>query len=129
MLLAVHLTDVLGDALGVLLVGDDEEGLTSLGDAAQTCDLHRLRGARRGHIDAAMIDHVTHAAILLTDDDDVTDAQGAALNEDRGQGAAAFIESRLDDDALSVAIGASGQLADLGLEEQGLHELVDVDAF
>ena len=73
------------------------------------------------------VEHGAHAAIGETGHEGVADAQGAARDEHRGHGATAAVELGLEDVAGCEGVGIGLQLEDVGLEENGLEQVVDAD--
>ena len=58
-------------------------------------------------------------------DERVADAQRAALDQDRDDGAAAGVELGLDDDAARLGVGVGDELLELGDDEDRLEQLVE----
>ena len=88
----------------------------------------RGRGAGFGDLLAAIIEHGADLAEGVADDVAVTDAEGAVLHEDGGDGAAAAVELGFDDGADSGTVGRSLLLVGVGDVEDHLLETVEIDA-
>ena len=74
---------------------------------------------------AEIVDQRAHAPPGRTGDDDVADAQGAALDQHGADRTAAALELGLDDDAFGGAIRVGPQIQQLGLQADRLEQLVD----
>src|SRR5690606_21019983 len=88
-------------------------------------------GTRRvslGDLVAGLVEHGTHTAVGRAGDDRVAHPQGAALDEDRGNGATTTVEVRLDDQTLGVLrrVGTQVQRR-VGGQHDGLEQLVEVE--
>ena len=116
---------VVGDLARAALVLDHGERVARLrrGVEAQDLDRHGRPGLRHGL--AALVDQRAHAAPGAAGDDDVADAQRAALHQHGADRAAAALELGLDDDALGGAVRVGLQVQQLGLQEDGLEQLVE----
>ena len=77
----LHLA-VLGDALGLVAVGHDEEGVARIGHAFEAEDFDRGRGAGFGDGAAAVVEHGADLAEGVADDVAVAGAERAVLHED-----------------------------------------------
>ena len=62
------------------------------------------------------------------DDDDIADAQRAGLHQHGRDGTAAAVERGLDHDAARAAVRVGLELFEVGFEQHGLEQLVDVVA-
>ena len=107
---------------------DDGEAVAGIRRALETERLDRHRGA--GFLDrrAMVVDQRTDPAPFGTGDEDVADAQRSALNEHGGDRAAALVEPGFDHRALGRAIGVGPEIEQLGLEQDGLEQLVEIGA-
>ena len=74
----------------------------------------------------ARVDQRTDTAIGRAGDDGVARMQRAALHEHGGHRAAALVEVRLDDEAGGQSIGVRAKLEHVGLQQDGLEQVVDV---
>src|SRR6056297_1290693 len=127
LLLRLALT-IVGDLARLGLAVDDVQHVAGLGRALQAQHLDRRRGA--GLVDplALVVDQRAHPAPLLADDEDVAALQRAPLHQHRRHRAAARVQLRLDHGALGGAAGVGLQLQDLGLQRDGLEQLVQARA-
>ena len=113
---------------GQLLVGHGVERSAGGRGLAEAGDLHGHAGARLGDALALVVDHGTDAAHGGARDDNVALMQGAVLDQQGGHGAAALVQTGLDDGALCGAVGVGLQLAHLGGKSQHLQQVVDAHA-
>ena len=63
---------------------------------------------------------------MRTSDDELPDAQSAALDQHGRDRAAAAIEPRLDDGALGAAVGIGGEVEQFGLQRDRLEQFVEI---
>ena len=121
---AVPVLALLGDGAGRLLVGGHHEAVAGLGDVVQAEDLHGH--GRPGLLDllAEVVDQRPHATPGRAGHEGLADLEGAALHEDVGDGAAADVEVRLEDDAGGAAVGVGPEVLDVGHKEERLEEVV-----
>ncbi len=118
----------MSDALGLVAVCHDEEGIACVGHALETEDLDWSGGAGFGDGAATVVEHGADLAVGVADDVAVAGAQGAVLYENAGDGAAAAIELGFDDGADGRAIGLGLGCVDVGDEADHLFEKVETDA-
>ena len=118
---------VLSDALRLVAVGHDEEGVACVGHAFEAEDLNRSGRAGFGDGTAAVVEHGTDLAEGVADDVGIAGAESPVLHEDRGDGAAAAIEFGLDDGAYGGTVGLGLLFVDVGDEADHLFEFVEVD--
>ena len=76
---------------------------------------------------AARVDERTHAAVGRARDDGVAGVQRTAVDEHRRNRATALVEVRLDDVAGCLGIGVRLELEHVGLQKDGLEQVVDVE--
>ncbi len=122
----LHLA-VLSDALGLVAVGHDEEGVACVGHAFEAEDFDRGGGTGFGDGAATIVEHGADLAEGVADDVAVAGAEGSVLHEDAGDCAAAAIELGFDDGADGGTVGLGLLLVDVGDEADHLFELVEVD--
>lgn len=108
------------------VVLDDDKLVARFRHAGEAENFDRNCGACFLHVLAALVLERAHATPFAARDDDVADAQRTALNENRGDGATALVELRLDHRAVGGAIGVRLQIQHFGLEEDRLLQLVEV---
>ena len=117
---------VVGDLAGAAFVLDDRERSPASGRRVEAQDLDRHRRPGLRHVRAAIVDERAHAAPRAAGDDDVADAQGAALDQHGADRTAAALQLGLDDDAFGGAVRVGLQVQDLGLQVDRLEQLVEV---
>ena len=117
---------LLGQLAGIALVLEHAELVAGGGHRVQAQDLHRVGGLRLGDVLAARVHQSAHAAVGRAGHHDVAGVQGAALDEHRGHGAPALVQVRLDDEAGGRSVGVGLQLQHVGLQDDGLQQVVDV---
>ena len=117
---------LLGELAGAAVVLDHLDALAGLADALEAEHLDRVAGPRLLEAGAGVVLHRPHLAPLRPGDDRVADVQRAALDQDRGDRAAARVEVRLDHRAGGGRVGVRLQLLDLGDQEDVLEQLVEV---
>ena len=100
----LHLA-VLGDALGLVAIGDDQEGVAGVGHGfeAENFDGGGWAGFFEGA--AAVVEHGADLAEGVADDVAVVEVEGSVLDEDGGDGAAAAVELGFNDGADGLAAG------------------------
>ena len=103
----LHLA-VLGNALGLVAVRHDQEGVAGVRHAFETEDFDRGRRPGFGDGASAIVEHGADLAEGVADDVAVASSQGSVLDQDRGDSAAAAIELGFDD-------GTDGGTLGLGL--------------
>jgi hypothetical protein len=123
----LHLA-VLRDALGLVAVGYNEEGVAGVGHGFEAEDFDGCGWA--GFFDgaAAVVEHGANFAEGVADDIAVVEAKGSVLNEDGGHCAAAAIELGLDDAADGLAAWGCLGRADVGDEADHFKQQVEVDS-
>ena len=123
---AAALAALLGGLAGDALVVDDAAVLAGSRRLVEAEDLDGH--ARSGLADALAVVVVQRLDLApgVAGDDGVADVQRAALDEHRGDGAAADVEPRLDDDAAGGRVRVRLQLEHVGLQQQHLEQLVEV---
>ena len=90
---------MLGDLARLALALHRQQFIPGIGRRGKTEHHDRHRGRGLLHRNAILIEHRAYPAELATGDDRVTHAQRAALDQHRGDRAAALLHARLDDDA------------------------------
>src|SRR5439155_23063249 len=114
----------LREIAGHALVLDDACKLAGRRRTIEAEYLDRVTRARRWKLLALVVVEGAHLAPRIARDDRVTDAQGAALHEHRRDGAAADVETRLDDRARRLDVAVRAQV-ELGIrDEQDPLELI-----
>ena len=99
LLLLEALLALVGERAGAAVVLDGADVLAGLGHAVEAEHLDRVAGQGLLDARAGEVVHRADAAPVGAGDERVADAQRAALDEDRDDGAAARVELGLDDDA------------------------------
>ena len=105
-----------------------EQFVTGIRRPGQTEHDHRHRGLRLGDWLAGFVEHGADPTKLLAGDDWITELQRALLDEHRGHGAATLLDRRLDDQARREASLRRAQFEHLGLQQDGVEQLVDAGA-
>ena len=77
---------------------------------------------------AARVDQGAHATVARARDNRIARLERTALDENGGNRAAALVEVRLDDEAGRKSIGIGLELEHVGLQKDGLEQVVDADA-
>ena len=110
------------------LIGDDAKLFAGLRDFGNAHEHRRRRWA--GFLDSlsAVVEHRLDFAADLADDDGIALAQGAALDENRGDWAPVRVEFGFDDDAVGGPVGIGLELRDLGDEADRLQQVIDASA-
>ncbi len=125
---ALHPLELLplgADLAGALLVLGDVERVARVRQPVEAEDLHRRRGRRLLEAVALVVEQGPDAAGEDARHEGVADAHHAALDEDRRHDAAAQVDARLHDPARSAHAVVGPELEELGLEQDGLEQLVD----
>ena len=114
-----------GDFTGAALVRHHHEFVTGLRYFGQTLNLNR--NGRTGFLDrlAVFVQHGAHAAKGLACQHHVTRFERARLHQNRGHGAATFVQTRLNHQALGHGRHRGAQFQHLGLQEHLLQQLVN----
>ncbi len=110
------------DLASLALVAEHDDLLTGRGYVRQTLDLDWDRRAGLRDRIAHLIEHRADAAEGGTGQHDVPAPERSRLNEHGRNRAAAFVEPRLDHDALGGGIHGGGELKNLGLKQQLLEQ-------
>ena len=118
------LLPLLGQLTGHTLVGYGVEGIACLGNLCHTDDLHRYGGAGGLDGSAAIVGHSADTSHRSTGDDHVALLQGTVLHQQGRYGAAALVETRLNDGAGSLTVGVGLQLAHFCGEDNHLQQLL-----
>src|SRR5262245_54822550 len=126
--LAALAVAIFGDLAGSRLGLDDHQLVAGLRRAREAEHLDRHRRARRSGGLAALVEEGADAAPGAAGDDDVAGAQRAALDEHGGNRTTTLVELSLDDDAVGRPVGIGGEVQDLGLQQDGVEQLVEIDA-
>ena len=123
----LHLA-VLCDALGLVAIRHDEEGIAGVRHAFEAEDFDRSR--RAGFFDGptAIVEHGADLAEGVADDEAVPELEGSVLDEDGGDGTAATIELGFDDGSDCGAIRLGLLLVGIGDEADHLFQGVEVEA-
>ncbi len=119
---------VLGHFARPLLAFDHRKQVTGIRRAIEAQDLHRNTRSGFGDVLAVFIQHGAHAAILQPGQHNVALAQGAALDQQRSHRAAAFIQARLNHDALCGYVARCLQLKHFGLQQDGVQQVINAVA-
>ncbi|MNZ67818.1 hypothetical protein D3C78_860740 [compost metagenome] len=114
-----------GNFTGLLLVGNHGQLVTGFRGTVQAEDFDRDRRAGFLHRLAVLVEHGAHAAIVGTAQDHVALTQGTVLNQDGRHRATALVQARFDNHATTWSGRGSGQLEDLGLQQDSFEQLVD----
>ena len=119
------LAALLGELAGHALVLDGVEGVARAGDLGHAGDLHRGGGAGLGDAAALVVDHRADTADGAAGNDDVAGLQGAVLDQDGHDRAAALVKARLDDGTAGGTVRVGLELLHLGQDDQVFQEVVD----
>src|SRR6476660_1977533 len=115
-----------GDLPGHAVLVDDEERVARAGHRGEPDDLHRTGGQGLLELVAVLVEQRPDAAVGVAGHDRVALAQRAALDEHRGDRAAALVQLALDDDTLRVLLGVRAQVeGGVGREQDRREELVE----
>ena len=126
-LLALLAIAIFGDFAGARFAFDDGDAIAGLGRTGKAQHLDRHGGTGLKPRLSLVVDEGANAAPLRTADDEVADAQRATLHQHGGDGAAALVETRLDDRAFGRTIGIGLEIEQLGLQGDEIGQLVEVD--
>ena len=118
---------LVGQRTCLALVLEHAELIAGVGDGLQAQDLDGVGGTGLGDGVALGVEHGTDAAIGEAGDQRVAHAQGTAGHEHGSDRAAALVELSLEDVARSERIGVGLELENVGLEQDGLEQVVDTD--
>src|SRR3954453_21565578 len=120
---------LVSDLAGHAVLGHCHEVVARTRHAGQTQHLHRSRRRRLIDLVAVLVEHRPDATVGVSGDDRVTDAQGAALHEHRGNRTATAVEGRLDGHTLGRPrrVGPKVQRR-IGGEHDRLEQLPDAGA-
>ncbi len=123
----LHLA-ILGYALGLVAISDDEERVAGVGHGFEAEDFNWSRGA--GFFDgaAAIVEHGADFAEGIADDVAVVEAQGAVLDKHGRYGTASAIELGFNDRADSLAARSGFGRADVGDQADHFKQQVEIDA-
>src|SRR5690606_39175349 len=126
-LLARQTLAVFGDLAGAGLVLDHGEAVAGLRSALQAENLDRHR--RSGFLDllAMIVDQRAHPAPLIARDEDLARLERARLHQHGRDRATALVELRLDDDAFRGAVRIGLEVENLGLKQDRLEKLVEIE--
>src|SRR3954452_10674056 len=115
-----------GDLPGDAVLLDHEEGVAGTRHRGETHDLHGAGRQGLLQLGAVLVEQRPDAAVGVAGHERVADAQRAALDEHRGDGAAALVQLALDDDALRVLRGVGPQVQrGVGGEQDRREQVVD----
>ena len=122
---AFFLAAEVGDRARLRLLDSDLEGIAGVGKVVEARDLDRH--GRRSFLDplAQVVHQRPDAAPGGPADEDVADAEGAVLNQNRRDGTATRLLARLDDDALGLQLRVRPQFRDFRGQRQHLEQIVD----
>src|SRR3954467_12305432 len=115
-----------GDLPGDAVLLDHQEGVTGTRHGGQADDLDRAR--RQGFLElvAVLVEQRPDATVGVAGHDGVALAQRAALDEHRGDGAAALVQLALDDHTLRVLLGVRAQVQrGVGGQQDRREQLVE----
>jgi hypothetical protein len=110
---------VLGDALGLVAIGYDQEGVARVGHGFQAEDFDRSRRTGFFNGASAIVEHGADLAEGVADNVAVVEVQGAVLNQDGGHCAAAAVELGFQNRADGLAAGRG--LGSLEVADQADH--------
>ena len=117
---------LLGDLPGGAVVIGGDERITGARHRGQTEHLDGTRGSRLGDGIAVLVEHRTDATEGRAADDRIALAQGAGLDEDGRDGAAALVELGFDRDAAGGLVRVRPQVeSGVRGQQHRLEELVD----
>ena len=127
-LLALDARAVLGQLAGAGLVLDHGERLAGARGLVQTQDLDGHGRTGFGQLFAAFVEQGADATEAGAGDDEVALLQRAALDQDGRDRAATLVQLGLDDHAFGRAFRIGLEVHDLGLQQDGLDQAVQVGA-
>ena len=111
---------------GIALVGEHAELVACRRHAVQTQNLNRVGRTSAVHVLAVRVDQCANATVRSAGNHGVARMKRTALHQHGGNRAAALVKIRLDNEAGSLGIGVRLQLQHVGLQQDGLEQLVDV---
>ena len=117
------------DVPGPGLQFDHHEIVAGLGRTVQAQHLDGNRGSGFFHGLAVLVGQRAHPAELAAGDEDVANLEGTPMHQDRGNRTPAALQLGLDHHAFGVAVRVGLELQQLGLECDGLDQLVQVGLF
>ncbi len=118
---------LVGQGASLALVLEHAELIAGVGDGLQAQDLDGVGGTGLGDGVALGVEHGADAAVGKAGDQRIAHVQGTAGHEHRGNRAAALVELSLEDVARSERIGVGLEFEHVGLEQDGLEQVVDTD--
>ena len=116
----------LGQLAGIALVLEHAELVAGDRNAVQAQNLDRVGRSCAVDMLAARVHQRADASVGRAGDNGVARMQRAALHEHGGHGTAALVEVGLDDEAGGQGIGVRAQFEHVGLQQDGLEQVVDV---
>src|SRR4051812_9511806 len=116
----------IGDLAGAAFVLDHDKIVAGKRQTVQAQHLDRGRRPGRTQVLAALVDKRTHPAPFAAGDENIADAQGAALDQHSGDGPTTTLQPRLDHDTLGRPLRVSLQVEQLGLQQDRFLELVEI---
>ncbi|MNS63753.1 hypothetical protein D3C72_968560 [compost metagenome] len=127
-LLAARTLAILGQFTGASLALHHGEDVARRRRFRQAEDLDRNGGTGFGQLSIAFVQQGARLAPGGAGHDDVAALQRAALDQDGGDRAAALVQLGLDDHAFGRTVRVGPQVHDLGLQQDGVDQAVEVDA-
>ena len=106
---------------GLALARHGRELVAGLRRTVQAEHLHRCGRGCLGDVFAAFVGQCANPTEALAGNDDVAALQGSVLHQQRRDGAAASIQARLDDHALTGCLGHGGKFQEFGLQYHGFQ--------
>ena len=125
---AQQLLAFVGDALGLLLVGEHIELLACGRGSVESEYGHGRRRAGLGNFLAALVEHRLHLAVAASAQHHVAELESTLLHEHRGEIAAALVERRLYDRTYRRLVRICLELQDVRLEQHLVEQLVDIQS-
>ena len=116
---------LLGDLAAQAVVVHGGENVARLGHVVKADYLHRVGRARFLHAFALVVYHGADTAIGHAGDDGIAHAQRAVLDQHVGDGAAALVQTRLDDDAARLAVRVRLVVLHLSDQQNHFQQLID----
>lgn len=114
-----------GDLASLALALDRENFVARVRRTRKTQHQHRHRGLGLADRLAGLVEHGANAAEFLTGDDRIAELQRAFLHQHRRHGAATLLDAGLDDETARQAARRRRQLEHLGLQQDGIEQLID----
>ncbi|MCD6032398.1 MAG: hypothetical protein K0S78_4580, partial [Thermomicrobiales bacterium] len=114
----------LGDLAGQLLVGENEELIARLRRLQQPQDLDRHARLRAADAAATVVEHRFHPAPGGPRHNHVARVEGAALHQQRGDGAAGAVDLGFDHDTGGRLVRVGLQLVHVGDETDDLQQII-----